>query len=55
MIRPKCDKCKRELTTYGALAFSPPRENQDGSCEREVEKLHICAECWQKLLEWIES
>ena len=55
MIRPKSDKCRRELTEYGALAFSPPEEKQDGSCEREVEKFHICAECWQKFLGWIES
>ena len=55
MIKPKCDKCKRELTQYGALAFSPPREQQDGNYERDVEKFHICAKCSRGFLEWIES
>lgn len=46
MISPVCDKCKKELTDFGALAFSPPHH---GDCA----KYHICKECWNEFLKWI--
>jgi hypothetical protein len=55
MIKPKCDKCHRELTAYGALAFSPPETFPDESCGREVGKYHICADCWRKFLAWLQQ
>lgn len=53
MIRPKCDHCGLELTTYGGLAFSPPAELSDGSADPNVKKKHICAECWKQFEEWL--
>ena len=55
MITPKCDKCGQELKTYGALAFSPPKENGDGGCDRTVEKIHLCTECWSEFLAFLSS
>lgn len=43
-IQPICDKCKKELTNYGGLLFSPPNE------KREVQKWHLCNNCYQKIL-----
>lgn len=53
MIRPKCDHCGLELTTYGGLAFSPPVELSDGSADPNVKKKHICTECWKQFEEWL--
>lgn len=55
MIAPKCDKCRQELKTYGGLAFSPPRESEDGGYDRTVEKIHLCTECWSKFLAFLSS
>ena len=42
MIKPICDKCKKELEDFGALVFSPP-EGQD------VKKYHICKDCFKEI------
>lgn len=54
MIKPKCDKCNGELSSYGGLAFSPPETLSDESSGREVEKYHICVKCWGKFLQWLK-
>ena len=43
MINPTWDRYHRELQDVGALAFSPPETQPDGSCGREVENYHLCA------------
>ncbi len=43
-IQPHCDKCKKELTDYGAILLSPPDEYQ------KVRKLHICKDCYEQIL-----
>ncbi len=53
-IKPKCDKCGNELKEYGGLAFSPPRTLPDESPSLDVNKYHICADCWRKFLEWLK-
>ena len=55
-IKPKCDVgfCRQELTEYGAILFGPPEELADGSCKKEVDKLHICAECYFKVLRFMQ-
>jgi len=45
----KCDKCKRDLDKPGALLFSPPRN------EKEVDKFHICVECYDKIVRAVAS
>jgi len=40
-IKPICDKCKKELTTFGGILFSPPNE------EGMVRKWHICKPCYE--------
>ena len=42
-IAPKCDFCKKELTDYGALLFSPPKDH-------DVKKYHVCKSCYKKIL-----
>lgn len=51
MITPKCDKCGNELQTYGGLVFSPP----DDSTPNQVNKYHLCVECWDLLFKWLRS
>ncbi len=40
MIKPICNKCKKELTKFGAILLSPPDENS------KVDKIHLCVECY---------
>jgi len=47
-INPKCDKCKQELTEFGAILLSPPDK------EGNVKKFHICKECYFKLKEQLD-
>ncbi len=44
-IAPKCAKCKEELTAFGAVLLSPPNKND------QVVKLHICQNCYDKILD----
>ena len=39
MIKPTCDRCREEMTEFGALYFSVPDK------ESRVSKKHICAKC----------
>jgi len=48
-IKPKCDKCKKELVEYGAILLSPP----DG--KDSVRKFHICIHCFKDILNDIEK
>lgn len=54
MITPKCDKCGKEMETFGALVLSPPQTFANNSCGRIVDKYHICADCWNALRRWID-
>jgi hypothetical protein len=55
-IKPKCDMCNKELLSYGALLFSPPPQNADGSCGTEIDKFHICATCFNEyVLDMLQS
>src|SRR3989344_3934946 len=38
-IKPACDFCKKELTEFGGLLFSPPKKNG------EIKKFHVCTHC----------
>jgi len=42
-IKPVCDKCKKELETFGGILFSPP--NKEGY----VRKWHICKPCYDEM------
>ena len=44
-LTPACDFCKNELNDFGGLVFSPPDE------QSEVKKLHICRDCYQKIIQ----
>ncbi|MFH1036494.1 MAG: hypothetical protein V1756_00285 [Patescibacteria group bacterium] len=41
-IKPKCDKCKKELKEFGAILFSPPKKNV-------VQKFHLCQKCYREI------
>ena len=55
MIKPKCDRCEKEVTAFGGLFFAPPTTLPDESCGRLVAKYLICANCWPLLLDWLGS
>jgi hypothetical protein len=42
-ISPACDKCKKELTKFGAILFGPPDDNG------KTKKWHICKSCYEKI------
>lgn len=48
MINPTCDKCKQELTEFGALLFSPPKENK-------VTKYHLCVACYDDITDKLQK
>jgi len=39
-IKPKCDKCKKELKEFGGILLSPPKKNM-------VKKFHLCKQCYK--------
>jgi len=41
-IKPKCDKCKKELKEFGGILLSPPKKNM-------VRKFHLCKKCYQEI------
>lgn len=44
-ITPKCDICKDELKTFGAILLSPP------DSKSKTLKFHICPDCYKKIIE----
>ncbi len=44
-IKPRCDKCGKELREFGGLLFSPPMFGIS-----VVEKLHLCKKCFREVL-----
>lgn len=48
-IKPTCDKCKNELTDFGAIALSPPDD------ENKVVKYHLCKKCYAKFSDWLDE
>ena len=56
MIKPVCDRCKKELDEFGASLFSSPHTDAVGS--QYVSKFHICNKCFYGfggLWDWFES
>jgi hypothetical protein len=48
-INPACDKCKKELTEFGAILLSPPDK------DNKVVKFHICKDCYIIILQNLEK
>ncbi len=48
-IKPLCDKCKKELTDYGAILLSPP------DADSRVLKMHLCKDCYAEMLALINK
>jgi hypothetical protein len=42
-IKPKCDKCKKELKDFGGILLSPP-DSKD-----KVRKFHLCKDCYKEI------
>ncbi len=42
-IKPKCNKCKKELKEFGGILLSPPNKND------EVKKYHLCKKCFEEI------
>ncbi len=40
-IKPKCNKCKKELKDFGGILLSPPDKRD------RVRKYHICKICYK--------
>jgi len=49
MIKPTCDKCKKELEEFGGILLSPPDN------DRKVKKYHLCKNCYQKVEDLIAT
>ena len=43
MIKPNCDKCKKELNEFGGILLSPPDN------DRKVTKYHLCKKCYEEI------
>ena len=43
MIKPTCDKCKKELEEFGGILLSPPDN------DRKVTKYHLCKKCYEEI------
>ena len=52
-IKPKCGKCKKELTEVGALLFSYPYKV--GSYISSCHKTHLCRKCFVKVRQFIKE
>lgn len=39
-IKPKCNKCKKELKEFGGILFGPPDK------KNMVRKFHLCKKCY---------
>lgn len=44
-INPICDKCKKELQTFGGILLGPPDENSN------VKKFHLCVDCYKEIVQ----
>lgn len=42
-IKPKCDKCQRELDDFGGILLSPP------DSDSKVVKYHLCKDCYLEI------
>ena len=61
-LKVKCARCQRSLNEYGANLYGPP-EYLTKAHERELKqmgyeclmtrKIHICKDCWIRMLKWI--
>lgn len=61
-MKIKCSKCNKELKKFGANLYGPPEYLSRGH-ERDlrlmgyecmmVRKIHLCKDCYLKLLKWI--
>jgi hypothetical protein len=47
-----CDKCGKELDKKGAIIHSPPIPEFSYHIDVTA-KIHLCVECWQDLLWWL--
>lgn len=44
-IKPTCDRCGKELDTFGGILLGPPNEKS------EVKKYHLCVDCYSEIVE----
>ena len=43
-IKPKCDRCRKELKEFGAILLSPPDK------KNTVKKFHLCVLCYESFM-----
>jgi hypothetical protein len=48
-IKPKCNKCGKELDDFGGILLGPPDKNSD------VKKHHLCIDCYKKVVSSMEE
>ena len=48
-IKPKCDKCNKELTSFGGILLSPPDKNEN------VKKYHLCSVCYEMIRQQLKN
>lgn len=47
-IKPKCNKCGKELKEFGAILLSPPKGNI-------VKKFHLCKKCYRVISQGLDK
>jgi len=56
MIEVKCYKCKVSLERPGGLIISPPKTRVvKGEYREIIYKMHLCRECYSKLIEVLDD
>lgn len=58
MIKPKCNKCGKELMLYGAVAWCPPETLPSGQSGGPIDpdwKIHLCVDCWWRFKMWLKE
>lgn len=48
-IKPKCDKCGKELEEFGGILLSPP------DAENTVKKFHLCPSCYEAIRKFMSN
>ncbi len=52
MIKPKCCRCKNELTEFGAILLSPPKIKTEDLMSDHI-KQHLCVDCYWDIQKFI--
>jgi len=55
MIEADCKKCGEEIEGRGAILYGTPITGREFGAEEYSKKTHLCDECYQAVMEYIEE